>query len=237
MFDPKTNLEPNSQLDPLLRQAINNNPEALEELFSCYRDRLYRVAFRVTRDADEAEDALQDGLLIAYRNLSKFEGRSHISTWLTRIVINASLMRLRRRQCLIMISIDRQLDEDSEPLANKIPDSASDPEETLMWVERIQTLKRTLKALRPIYRDALWLRVFEGMSYSETAEILGVPIGSLKAQLHRARRMLCKGFSKSPPAQPIFERTGPEYHLREMSRHLNRARTFGGIGLRKDTNV
>jgi RNA polymerase sigma-70 factor (ECF subfamily) len=75
-----------------VRQAVNNNGDALEELFARYRDRLYKTARRVMRNSNEAEDALQDGLLSAFHNLSAFKGRSQFSTWLTSIVTNAALI-------------------------------------------------------------------------------------------------------------------------------------------------
>ena len=89
----KTNRDATQRVDPLLRQTINNDREALDELFSRYRARLYNTALRIMGNSEDAEDALQDGLLTAFRNLSGFEGRSQFSTWLTRIVVNAALMR------------------------------------------------------------------------------------------------------------------------------------------------
>lgn len=197
MWEPLTNHETTQEIDPLLRQAINNDREALEELFSRHRNRLYRTAYHLTRNADDAEDALQDGLLAAYLNLNKFEGRSQFSTWLTRIVVNAALMQLRRNRCLVMVSIDQPLDQCNEPLANIISDSAPNPEEACGRKELLQILMRALQELRPIYRDALWLCDFQGLSYSEAAEIMGVPIGSFKAQLHRARRKFWKKIAEA----------------------------------------
>src|SRR5262250_1432201 len=89
-------LETTRAVNRILRQPINNNREALDELFARNRGRLLRAARKVLGNPYDAEDALQDGLLAAFRNLSGFRGRSQFSTWLTRIVVNAALMRLRR---------------------------------------------------------------------------------------------------------------------------------------------
>src|SRR5215831_15112810 len=106
----KTNLENPHVIDPVVRQPIDNNREALDELFARYRGRLYQTARKVLGNSDDAEDALQDGLLSAFRNLSQFKGRSQFSTWLTRVVVNAALMRLRQIRPKVMTSsIDQKL--------------------------------------------------------------------------------------------------------------------------------
>jgi len=186
----ETNCDTTHALDPLLRQAINNNGEALDELFARNRDRLYKTARRVMGNSDEAEDALQDGLLSAFRNLSGFKGRSQFSTWLTSIVVNAALMRLRRIHPELITSIDRQLDPKEQPLANNIPDPGPNPEEMYARRERVQILEEALLSLPALYRQPLWLCYVEGMSTRETADALGMPIGTLKAQLHRGRLRL-----------------------------------------------
>src|SRR5215469_15219508 len=91
----------------LVRDAINGDQAAMEALFVRYQQRLYKATLRICGNPEDAEDALQDGLLMAFRHLHGFQGRSLFSTWLTRIVINAALMRVRRRRCREMISIDQ----------------------------------------------------------------------------------------------------------------------------------
>ena len=101
----ETNREASQQLDSLLQQAINNDRQALDELFARYRRQLYNRALRLMGNAEEAEDALQDGLLSAFRNLRSFKGHSKFFTWLTGIVINAALMRLRRIRPELLSSV------------------------------------------------------------------------------------------------------------------------------------
>ena len=191
-MEPKTNLEAKEQFDPVLLRAINDDPEALEELFSRHRDRLYRTAFRLTGNADDAEGAFQDGMCSAYVNLSKFESRSRFSTWVTSIVINAALLQRRRHRSITMIPIDEAFDPKNQLLVERMTDRAPNPEEECGREEQLQFLKRMLQSLPPLYRNALWLCDLQGVRYSEPAEILGIPIGSLKAQLHRARKLLNK---------------------------------------------
>jgi RNA polymerase sigma factor (sigma-70 family) len=143
----KTNRENTHAPDPLLRQASNNNGEALDELFFRHRRRLYNTARRVMGNSNEVEDALQDGLLCAFRNLSGFKGRSQLLTWVTTIVVNAALMRLRRMRLEVRISIDQKLDRENPPLANRIPDPGPNPEEVYARQERLRILEQKVRSL------------------------------------------------------------------------------------------
>ena len=186
----KTNRETTHALDPLLRQAINNNGEALDELFSRHRRRLYNTARRVMGNSNEVEDALQDGLLCAFRHRSGFKGRCQLLTWVTSIVVNAALMRLRRMRPGVMISIDQKLNREDPPLANRIPDPGPNPEEVYARQERLRILEQKVRGLPTAYRQALSLCGVQGLSNREAAQALGVPIGTLKSRLHRARLQL-----------------------------------------------
>jgi RNA polymerase sigma-70 factor (ECF subfamily) len=172
----------------LLHLALNGDQEALGPLFAPYMTQLYRTALRVVGTPQEAEDALQDGLLRALCHLREFAGRSRFSTWLTSIVTNAALMRLRkshRRE--LTTSLDETLDRDNTPLANRIADTRPNPEEMYARQERLEILDKALQRLSATHRNALQLRDVQGMSTKEAAEALGLPLGTLKSQLYRAR--------------------------------------------------
>src|SRR5713101_6748985 len=112
-----------------VRMATEGDHAALESIFSQHRDRLYQTALRLCGNPEDAEDALQEGLLSAFRHLRHFQGRSQFSTWLTRIVINAALMRIRQRGNRVMISLDREDSDQSD--YDPVPalrDEAPDPE-------------------------------------------------------------------------------------------------------------
>lgn len=174
-------------LDPLLRQAIDNNREALNEVFARYRGQLYTRALRLLRSPEDAEDALQEGLLCAFRNLHRFKGRSKLSTWLTRIVVNAALMQLRRRRSREMVSMDDRPTKDGQVWVNEISDPRLNPEEACTLREQRHILGRGIQKLATQYRRALWLRDIRGLNTREAAEVLGVSVGTLKSQLSRAR--------------------------------------------------
>lgn len=183
---------PSQGEEQLIREALRGNPKSLDQLFGRYSRALYPTALKLMGNPEDAEDALQDGLLSAFRNLRRFEGRSQFSTWLTRIVINAALMRLRSKRAHPATSIDAEpnADGDEPAQAEMIADRSPSPEEIYARKEVREIFERNLEGLSPTLRSAIVLRDVEGMSTEEAAETLGVPEGTLKSQLHRARVQL-----------------------------------------------
>ncbi len=184
--------------DQALQRALDGDQEALGRLLASYMPPLYRAALRVLGTPEEAEEALQDGLVQVVQHFREFEGRSRFSTWLTRIVINAALMRLRRSRPEVMTSIDQTRGRDELSLAESISDTQPNPEEVYAREEQLQLLKRKMRTLPAAYRSALWLRHVQGMSIREAAEALGIPVGSLKSHLHRARLRLRNEVGAAP---------------------------------------
>jgi len=186
--------------ESLLHLALNGDQEALGPLFAPYMSQLYRTALRVVGTPQEAEDALQDGLLRALCHLREFAGRSRFSTWLTSIVTNAALMRLRKAHRDVMTSLDQIHDQDGTPLADRIADTRPNPEEMYAQQERLQILDRGLQRLSATHRNAVQLRDVQGMSTEEAAAALGLPLGTLKSQLYRARLKLVEEVGETRPA-------------------------------------
>ena len=181
---------PRSAQQALISRAQAGDQDALERLFSNLSPALYQTALRLMGTPEEAEDVLQEGMLSAYRNLRRFEGRSQFSTWLTRIVINAALMRLRSRRARPTVSLDEQLADDDMRFADQFPDSSPSPEQVVQRRELEELLRCNLATLSPVLRSAFVLREMEGLSTEEAAESLGISQGTLKARLHRAKRQL-----------------------------------------------
>jgi RNA polymerase sigma-70 factor, ECF subfamily len=182
----------------LIRQAIAGDQEALEQIFSRNSPALYQTALRLVGTPEEAEDVLQEGMLNAFRNLRRFEGRSQFSTWLTRIVINAGLMRLRSRKARPAVSLDEKLtEEDDVTFADQFADKGPNPEQVYAREELRGILDRHLSRLSPVLRSAFLLREVQGLSTQEAAETLGVSEGTLKARLHRAKRQLANLFGRA----------------------------------------
>lgn len=176
----------------LIQLGLKGNQGALEALFARHSGALYQSAFKLLGNHEDAEDALQEGMLAAFKNLRRFEGRSKFSSWLTRIVINAALMRLRSQRTRQAVSMDEPLGADGLTLAEQFAHPAPDPEALSAQVELRQMLERRLGELPAEMRTAVVLRDVEGLSTQEAAERLGVPENTLKSRLHRARIQLAE---------------------------------------------
>lgn len=179
----------------LLNQAIGGNQSALETLFVRHSRALYQTALRLLGNPEDAEDALQEGMLSAYRNLQRFEGRSQFSTWLTRIVINAALMRRRSRRSHPAVSLDEEPRDEQLPAVERFPDDGPSPEELYAESELGERLRENLEGLSPVLRRAFELREIAGLTADEAAKALGVSRNTLKARLWRARHQLASRLS------------------------------------------
>lgn len=194
--------------------AMKGDREAASQLFAAYSPQLYRTAFCILRNQEEAEDALQEGLLSAFCHLREFECRSQFSTWLTRIVINTALMRLRRTRRTEMASIDDCPEPWDQTWAQAIPDHRPNPEENYARQERLEILEAAMLKMPDAYRRAISLRFQEGLLVREAAEALGVANGTFKSQLHRARLWLTEALAETRRRRPPLRRGySPSSHL------------------------
>jgi RNA polymerase sigma-70 factor (ECF subfamily) len=158
----------------------------------------HRRAYRYLGNAADAEDAVQDALLAAYKHLGQFKGQAQLSTWLTAIVTNSARMQLRRRPREIHLSLDEQLgDEEQFCLSQRLADRGPTPEEECRKSELRERLIQFLPQLSPPLRKAFQLRDLDGLTTRETARFLGVTDGTVKAQLARARTKLVRLMSRS----------------------------------------
>jgi RNA polymerase sigma-70 factor (ECF subfamily) len=176
----------------LILAGQGGDSQAVETLFRRYHRLLFQTALRVMGNVEDAEDALQDGLLSAYRNLKRFEGRSQFATWLTCIVINAALMRRRSAKSRPVFSLDEAPPEDELPAAECLPADGPNPEQLFAGIELCEIISENLGELSPLLRAAFVLRAVEGYSTEEAAKKLGVTESSLKARLWRARHQMAE---------------------------------------------
>jgi len=196
--------------DQLIARARRGDQEALEILFARNNRALYQTALRLLGNPEDAEDALQEGLLSAYRNLRRFEGRSQFSTWLTRIVINAALMRRRSQRARPAVSLDEPVREDDLPPAERFAHDGPSPEEIFAGRQLREMVEENLEELSPLLRSAFVLREMQGLSTGEAARELGVSENTLKARLWRAKQQLAdrigRRLRRHPPDQAESER-------------------------------
>jgi len=185
----EVNLEEHNE-DQLIERGLSGDQQALDTLFARNTRALYQTALRVLGNPEDAEEALQEGLLSAYRNLPKFERRSQFSTWLTRIVINSALMRRRSKRARPAMSLDDIAKEGDMPLAERFADDGPNPEQLYAGAELGDRIHKKLAEISPLLRTAFWLREIEGLTAEEAAHVLGVSRNTLKARLWRARQEL-----------------------------------------------
>ena len=149
----------------------------------------YKRAFRFLGNAADAEDAVQDAILSAYRHLGQFRGQAQLSTWLTTIVTNVARMQLRRRRGGYL-SLDEKQGEEGLTFSERLPDSKPSPEEVCSTAEARDRLVEGIKQLSPKLRRAFQLRDIDGLTTKQAALVLGVPQGTVKARHARARAKL-----------------------------------------------
>ena len=165
----------------------------MKEVLSLRLPSLYRCALRLLGNTADAEDAVQDALLAAYRHIDQFRGQSQMATWLTTIVRNCALMQLRKRPRQIHLPLDEQTaGEDKYLVRERLADTRPSPEEECRNLELISHLQKYAVLLSPTLRRTFQLRVIDGLSICETAQLLGMPHGTVKAQLARARKNIAR---------------------------------------------
>ena len=184
-----------------LNQPAGNGVGAsrqLEDVLSRALPPLHRRAYRILRNTADAEDAVQDALLAAYTHLNQFRGQSEMSTWLNAIVSNCALMQLRRSRYRVRVSIDSRVGEEQEySLSDTLVDSRPSPEEECCVSDLNARLTHFAGQLSPTLRIAIRLRHVENLSIQEIAQILGVPVGTVKARLARARAKLMSSMRRA----------------------------------------
>lgn len=177
----------------LLAAHIEGHPDAFGVLFARHRERLWAVALRTTGDREEASDALQEGLISAFRRAGSFRGDAAVTTWLHRIVVNACLDRLRREKVRHALPLEDQVHShvDRGPFQpGRLQPNASDPADIVLDDEQRVTVLAALDSLPPAQKAALVLVDMEGYSVDEAAAILDCPAGTVKSRCFRGRTRL-----------------------------------------------
>jgi RNA polymerase sigma-70 factor (ECF subfamily) len=183
--------------------ASEKETHELQEAFSRCLPLLRRTAYRYLGNSADAEDAVQDALLSAYKHLDQFRGQAQMSTWLVAIVSNCARMQLRRRAPQIHVSLNDQFgDEDGYTLSQRLVHFGPSPEEEYRKAELHVRLMQFAQELSPPLRRAFQLRDLDGLTTSEAAQVLGVVEGTVKAQIARARAKLTRLVRRALDGKP-----------------------------------
>jgi RNA polymerase sigma-70 factor (ECF subfamily) len=175
----------------LLACARAGDATAFASLVMPHRDRILRLTQRILRNREDAEDAVQTTFLDALRHLDGFQGRSQFSSWLTRIALNAAFMRLRSARRRTEMSLDEMFRRDSADRF-QVVEARRNPEQECSVKEARVLLAKAIDRLGPLYAEVLDMFHVQELSAKEAAQILGVPVGTVKARLHRARSRLSR---------------------------------------------
>jgi RNA polymerase sigma-70 factor (ECF subfamily) len=201
----------------LVHATKNGDVAAFEQLVKRHERKLLRIAQGVTHNTEDSQDVVQEAFLKAFQNLSQFREESRFSTWLIRITVNQSLMRLRKQRSTKEASLDHDCRTDADTFPVEIADWAPNPEQ-LYWASELRDiLRNALSEMRPILRTVFVVRDMEGLSIDQTAEVLNLSQAAVKARLWRARmhlrECLTKYFRKTADATqaelvPLGRRAG-----------------------------
>ena len=195
------------QVDPeaaLVALAKEGDEAAFTTLVNRYSGKIFRLAQHITQNQEDAEDVLQEAFLKAYTHLSSFAGNSKFYTWIVRIAVNESLMKLRKRKSDKLVSLDEPVDTGEEEVVREVAVWEQTPETKFTQTELRGILDGAVEELDPIYRAVFLLRDVEELSTEETAEALDLSVPAVKSRLLRARLQLREKLTR------VFKRQGDE---------------------------
>ncbi len=175
----------------LVRAALGGEDRgAYAELMKNYRDSLYFMLLKMTNNPQDAEDLTIEAFGKAFKNLHQYTPDFAFSTWLFRIASNNCIdyMRKQKRRLISLNNVEGE--DDKREMADQIPSDTLDPEENFIREQKLDTMRQVVEKLKPHYRKLIELRYFKEFSYEEISQELDLPIGTVKAQLFRAREFL-----------------------------------------------
>ena len=172
----------------LVKKATDGDQKAYAELLARYRDAIYYMLLKMVSNASDAEDLTIEAFGKAFKNLNQYAPNYAFSTWLFKIATNNCIDFIRKKKAN-HISLDHN-DDDHEKATHEVQSSVPDPEEELINQQKVMLMRNVVTKLKPRYRKLIELRYFNELSYEEIADELELPIGTVKAQLFRARELL-----------------------------------------------
>lgn len=170
----------------LIADCLRGKPQAFGELVRRYQDRLYNTVYRLLDNAEDAQDVVQETFIHAYQSLDSFKGEAQFFTWLYRIAVNAAISQRRKHRFVLSIEAGRTPTGEGG-IDPADPSEFSQPGHALEQAEQGRRVQEALNKLSPEHRTVLVLKDIESQKYETMADILGVPVGTIRSRLHRAR--------------------------------------------------
>jgi RNA polymerase sigma-70 factor (ECF subfamily) len=168
----------------LIADCLQGRPAAFGELVQRYQDRLFNTVYRLLDNTEDAHDVVQEAFIHAYQSLNTFKGDSLFFTWLYRIAVNTAISWKRKQRMVLRLQLDR---DDGASMEPQDLSEGHEPGRALEQAEQERHVQTALNFLSPEHRTVLILKDMEGQKYEAMAEILQVPIGTIRSRLHRAR--------------------------------------------------
>ncbi|MEM6964379.1 MAG: sigma-70 family RNA polymerase sigma factor [Bacteroidota bacterium] len=203
-----TNLSPKAQADyDMVLRAIDGDQQAYTILMNRYRNSIFHMMLKMVNNRDDADDLTLEAFGKAFRKLPSYAPRYAFSTWLFKIAINNCIDHIRKKK-LHLLSIDDPIEPGgAHDFSSNIRANSLNPEETLVRIQKVGLMRQVMGKLSPKYRLMIELRFFEELSYEEIARELEIPLGTVKAQLFRAKEILYNLLQK-PGAQAYLDMRG-----------------------------
>ena len=194
--NPNLSLKAQKDME-LVEKARKGDQQAYGELLSRYRDAIYFMLLKMVNSPVDAEDLTIEAFGKAFKNIDQYTPNYAFSTWLFKIATNNCIDFIRKKRTT-HVSLDQTMDgEDSLAPSSMIPADTPDPESTMITKQKIKHMRSVVSKLKPRYRTLVELRYFKEYSYEEIAAELDIPIGTVKAQLFRARELLLNILNRS----------------------------------------
>ncbi|MEQ9186840.1 MAG: sigma-70 family RNA polymerase sigma factor [Cryomorphaceae bacterium] len=171
-------------------RALKGDQSAYTELLETYRENIYYMMMKMVRNADDAEDLTIEAFGKAFKRLPSFNPEYAFSTWLFRIASNNAIDFIRKKKKASTFSIDQEMDDDEGRSTFDVKSEGLNPEQAFMKGQRIEEIHKIINALKPKYKQLVELRYLKEYSYDEIAEEMDLPLGTVKAQLFRARELM-----------------------------------------------
>ncbi len=199
MFDRREDLK-------TIQRCKRGEEAAFAELLGRYRNAIYGLCFRMTRRAEDARDLAQEVFIKVFSLLDRYDESYAFSSWIFRIATNHCIDHLRRNR-LRFLSLDGQTDADGDEIEFQLPDKGPQPDQVLERSEAMVRLEEVVDDLPPHYRAIILLRHDQDLSYEEIAVVLDLPLGTVKARIHRARNMIQKFLAERNTRSELSEKS------------------------------
>lgn len=186
---PHRRIESRSGDSSIIHEALDGHQAAYDKLMRKYHDAIYNLIYRMVREKEEVEDLTQEAFIKAFASLRSFNEEYAFSTWLYKIATNNCIDYIRKKK-LETFSIDKPIESKDSEMTFEVPDTTYQPDKAIIAQQRKELVEEAIESLPEKYRRVIVLRHQQEKNYEEIAEILKLPIGTVKAHIFRAREML-----------------------------------------------